>query len=171
MTGEEVGRRIRHLRQERGLSLRRLAVAAGLAPSYLCDVERGRARPSLKALTALAAALGVEVSRLVGAPPSLDLREALRDPEAAVSYRGRPLSPGERGRVVQILDAALAAEAPAGGPGAREAAAPPAGGAEVAALAAHLERGHGRAPSPELLSLIRETVRAVLAEREREGGG
>lgn len=159
-----IGERLRRAREARGLSLRDLGAAVRLAPSFLSDIERGRTRPSLESLNALAGALGVALADLLAdgagrAAPAvgIDLRRALRDPAAFLTYEGRPLRPSERDRLVQLLDAALAlgTGTPAGNP--RE--------PDVLALAAHMEGEYGHPPSPALLALIRTVVREVREER------
>lgn len=62
----QVGETLKAVRGEQGLSQGELARRAGLSPQYISDVEKGRARPSLKALEKIAAALGVPVARLLG---------------------------------------------------------------------------------------------------------
>lgn len=163
-----IGARLRRLRESRGLSLRDLGAAVRLAPSFLSDVERGRTRPSLESLDAIAGALGADLREVLapaaGAPAPIDLRRALHDPGARVTYEGRPLRSSERGRLVQILDAALAL-----GEDARGAAGDPGEPLDVLGLAAHMEGEYGRPPSPELLDLIRAVVREV-REEERAAG-
>lgn len=61
---ENLGKRLRALRKERGLTLAQLGQQAGLSVSYLSQVERGRAMPSLAKVSALARALAVEVRDL-----------------------------------------------------------------------------------------------------------
>ncbi len=56
---------VRHIRQENGLSLRALAAMAGMSYPYLCNVENGKADPSLSTLRKLAKALGVTVIDLL----------------------------------------------------------------------------------------------------------
>lgn len=53
-----LGHRLRDARLEAGLSLKEASGLAGLTPSYLSDVERGRTLPSLPALLTLADAYG-----------------------------------------------------------------------------------------------------------------
>ncbi|MBU4534208.1 MAG: transcriptional repressor LexA [Firmicutes bacterium] len=60
-----VGGIIREARREQGWNQRRLAEAAGLSPQYLSDIEKGRAKPSLKSLEKIANALSVSVTRLL----------------------------------------------------------------------------------------------------------
>lgn len=62
----QVGEILKAIRGELGLSQGELARRAGLSPQYISDVEKGRARPSLRALEKIAAALGVPVARLLG---------------------------------------------------------------------------------------------------------
>ena len=59
------GNAVRQVRKERGWSQERLAEHADLNRSYIGDLERGRAMPSLATLTKLASALGLQPSALV----------------------------------------------------------------------------------------------------------
>ena len=56
------------IRERNGLSLRALAEKAGMSYTYLCNVENGKADPSLSTLKRLAEALGITVSELVKEP-------------------------------------------------------------------------------------------------------
>ena len=58
---QDIGKRLRALRNERGFTLAHLGQQVDLSPSYLSQVERGLTMPSLPKLTAIAAVLGVEV--------------------------------------------------------------------------------------------------------------
>jgi transcriptional regulator with XRE-family HTH domain len=58
---QELGKRLRALRDERGFTLVQLGQRVGLSASYLSQVERGVTTPSLSRLTAIATALDVEV--------------------------------------------------------------------------------------------------------------
>lgn len=53
-------------REERGLSQRALASAAGLSPAMLSEIENGKKTPSLPAAKALADALGLDLDDLFG---------------------------------------------------------------------------------------------------------
>lgn len=63
---ERIGRRIRELRQARGLTLEELADRAELSKSYLSRVETSGKAPPVSTLLALAQALGTTVGRLLG---------------------------------------------------------------------------------------------------------
>ncbi len=57
-----VGRQVRRWRAERGLTLARVAEAAGLNVGYLSQIENDKASPSLACLSALAGALDVPIA-------------------------------------------------------------------------------------------------------------
>ncbi|ADF59164.1 MULTISPECIES: helix-turn-helix domain-containing protein [Bacillus subtilis group] len=61
-----VGQRIKAIRKERKLTQVQLAEKANLSRSYLADIERDRYNPSLSTLEAVAGALGIQVSAIVG---------------------------------------------------------------------------------------------------------
>ncbi|MGQ7296454.1 helix-turn-helix domain-containing protein [Quadrisphaera sp. KR29] len=66
-----VGRRVRHLRTARGMTLEELATAVGRAPSQVSVLENGKREPKLSVLQAVAAALGCSLADLlVEAPPT-----------------------------------------------------------------------------------------------------
>jgi transcriptional regulator with XRE-family HTH domain len=58
---QDLGRRLRALRNEQGLTLAQLGRRVGLSASYLSQIERGVSMPSLSRLTTIASALGVEI--------------------------------------------------------------------------------------------------------------
>jgi transcriptional regulator with XRE-family HTH domain len=59
-----LGRRIRHLRQERRMTLQDLAEATGLSSSMISLVERGRTSPSIGSLVVIASAFRVPIADL-----------------------------------------------------------------------------------------------------------
>ncbi len=72
-----VGRRVRHHRRARGLTLARLGEAVGVAPSHLSQVENGKREPRLSLVAALAQALGTTAADLLDAAPPPSRRAAL----------------------------------------------------------------------------------------------
>ena len=62
-----LGRRIRHARKSKGLTLGALAADVGRAPSLLSQIENGKREPRLTLLRAMAAALDVDVADLMRA--------------------------------------------------------------------------------------------------------
>ena len=64
-----VGRRIRRLRESRGLSLSALAARAGVGKGLLSELESGRRNPTLASLYALAGPLRVPLADLLDDAP------------------------------------------------------------------------------------------------------
>jgi transcriptional regulator with XRE-family HTH domain len=60
----QVGRRIRALREAKGISQEVLAERSGLHRTYIGGVERGLRNPSLKSLSRIAKGLGAAVIEL-----------------------------------------------------------------------------------------------------------
>jgi len=56
--------RMRKLRKTKWYSQTRLAHETGVSLSYISDIERGKANPSLEAMQKFAIALGVSVTEL-----------------------------------------------------------------------------------------------------------
>src|SRR5690349_20394167 len=71
-----IGRRIRQLRTDRGMTLEELAAAVGRAPSQLSMIENGRREPKLTLLQTIARALGATLDHLLESEP-LDERATL----------------------------------------------------------------------------------------------
>lgn len=63
-----LGRNVRRMREEAGLSQEQLAFDAGMKRSYLSDLERGVRNPSVRALERLAQALNVQPGELINSP-------------------------------------------------------------------------------------------------------
>jgi len=58
---ESLGRRLKALRTEQGITLAQLGGMVGLSAGYLSQIERNKARPSLATLSSVAETLGVEL--------------------------------------------------------------------------------------------------------------
>ena len=59
------GRNVRRLRKERGLSQEELAEKAQLHPTYVSGIETGNRNPTVKIVSRIAGALGVDPARLL----------------------------------------------------------------------------------------------------------
>ncbi|MER8070599.1 XRE family transcriptional regulator [Streptomyces sp. NPDC094034] len=70
----DVGPRLRKIRQERGATLSALSEVTGISVSTLSRLEAGRRRPSLELLLPIARAHQVPLDELVGAPQVGDPR-------------------------------------------------------------------------------------------------
>src|SRR5688572_4377242 len=67
---QEVGRRVRRLRQARGVSLSELARRAGVGKATLSGLETGTRNPTLETLWAITAQLGVPIAAILDAGPA-----------------------------------------------------------------------------------------------------
>jgi transcriptional regulator with XRE-family HTH domain len=65
-TRETIGPRLRHIRQQKGMTVEALAAAAGLDKGFLSRLERGSKQPSVDTVLRLSAALEVPVGQLFG---------------------------------------------------------------------------------------------------------
>ena len=91
-----LGRRLRHARRSRGLTLADLAERTGRPPAYLSRLENGRVEPRLGVLSDLAEALGTTTANLLDdSPPDrrAELELALLRVQDHPAYRELGLSP------------------------------------------------------------------------------
>jgi transcriptional regulator with XRE-family HTH domain len=108
-----VGRRLRALRQQRGITLADLSQESGISVSTLSRLESGGRKPTLELLLPLARSHGVTLDDLVDAPPPGDPRVHLRP----VTNNGMTMVPlTERAEGIQafkvVLDPATAKDRP-----------------------------------------------------------
>lgn len=63
-SNSDLGRAVRALREELGMSQEDLAHGAGIHVTYLSGIERGRRNPTWTVLTGISTALGISISEL-----------------------------------------------------------------------------------------------------------
>jgi len=61
---KKFGKRLRELREEKDLAQDKLAMKAGLNPSYVGFIERAQRNPTLETISKLASALDVDIEEL-----------------------------------------------------------------------------------------------------------
>lgn len=66
-----LGLRLRKRRQQLGLTLKEVAVGAGLSVGFISQIERGITAPSLSSLVSVSRVLGMEVGEFLTQPRSL----------------------------------------------------------------------------------------------------
>ncbi|WP_189193384.1 helix-turn-helix domain-containing protein [Micromonospora fulviviridis] len=103
-TAEAVGRRIRALREERGMSLSTLARLAGVGKATLSGLENGTRNPTLETLYAITAQLGVPLTAVLSGPAETPtvrgtavgatLLEVFSDTDATYELYRMRVSPG-----------------------------------------------------------------------------
>jgi transcriptional regulator with XRE-family HTH domain len=67
-TPVQLGQSIRAVREQRGLSLRELARRVDVSPSFISQVELGKANPSVGTLYSIVSVLGTTLDDLIGGP-------------------------------------------------------------------------------------------------------
>lgn len=110
---ERLARRLRTLRERRGLTQEELAQRAALSVSFLSLLERGERSPSYDTLVHVARALGLPLSELVReeAPPPAGADAA--GAERLVRFaRERQLTRAEVDRLLTVADALFGGHAP-----------------------------------------------------------
>ena len=69
-TAGNLGAALRAAREARGLSLREVARQVEVSPSFVSQVELGKAKPSVGTLYALVSVLGISLNELLGSGPT-----------------------------------------------------------------------------------------------------
>src|SRR5512140_3741471 len=67
--GKLLGRRVRRIRQEKGLTLKQIEAKVGVSATHISEIERGKTSPTIRALEKIAHALEVMPSHLIDLPP------------------------------------------------------------------------------------------------------
>lgn len=111
----ELGRRLRSIRVARGLTQGEV-VGDTMSVAYLSRLETGARKPTVKALSALAARLDVTIDALLAVEPGQDPDEV----RLALDYAELALESGEPAEAAQHLDAALSRVGDVAGTGLRE---------------------------------------------------
>jgi transcriptional regulator with XRE-family HTH domain len=101
---DEIGRRVRSLREERGISLSTLARLAGVGKATLSGLEKGTRNPTLETLYAVTAQLGVPLTAVLaepaetptvhGAAVTATLLEVFTDADATYELYRMRVAPG-----------------------------------------------------------------------------
>jgi transcriptional regulator with XRE-family HTH domain len=115
---QRLGETVRGLRSRQGLSLRTLATRAGFSPSFVSQIERGQASPSIASLERLAQALGVtlgEFFRPVATARVTRLGERAGLTSAWSHAQIEALGPTGPGRALESMMITLAPEGQSGG--------------------------------------------------------
>lgn len=117
---QRLAKRVRDLRNSRGLSLEALAAKSGVSRSMISLVERGESSPTAVVLERLAAGLDVVLAALFDAPPAAKAKPASplarradqpvwRDPGSG--YVRRNISPAGVPHPIQIVEVSFPAGA------------------------------------------------------------
>ncbi len=111
--GEQLCRRLKHLRAERGWSLDTLANASGVSRSMLSQIERNQANPTLAVAFRIARAFGMSLGEFVETPGAMSSIVVIRANDRAYHYRSdqdcqiRTLSPLNLEKDVEFYEVQL----------------------------------------------------------------
>ncbi|MEM9684961.1 MAG: XRE family transcriptional regulator [Pseudomonadota bacterium] len=98
-----LGQRLRHLREQRQWSLKRLAEESTVSVAAIRKIELGQSNPSLLTILSLSDALGESIDRLVSAARDGEVRVTLTRGASGQSDRTRDLAePAMRCSVVEL---------------------------------------------------------------------
>ena len=126
-TSEVLGRRVRTLREARGLSLRDLAQRSGVSAPMLSQVERGETSPSIAIAHRIASGLDLSLSTLLRLDEDQHvalIRKADRRTERRDGHRVAELTPSLPGERASVTLHALRPNGRTGGPDDRPVHAP-----------------------------------------------
>lgn len=84
---EDLGRRVKKLRGDRGWSLEELAAASGVSRSMLSEIERKRANPTLSVTYRIARAFGLSLQDLIESADSASAILTIRATDRAQVFR------------------------------------------------------------------------------------
>jgi transcriptional regulator with XRE-family HTH domain len=111
--GEQLCRRVRQLRTDRGWSLEALAQASGVSRSMLSQIERNQANPTLVVTLRIARAFGLALNDLLPEHGESSLIEVVRAGDRTYHYRSdehcriRTLSPLHLEKDVEFYEVRL----------------------------------------------------------------
>lgn len=77
MDRKEIGKKIKKMRLERRMSQYKLAMEAGLSPSYIPDIEKGKKCPTVEALDSICYALHVTLKDFFTESPENSTKDKL----------------------------------------------------------------------------------------------
>ena len=112
---EDLGRRVKKLRGDRGWSLEELASASGVSRSMLSEIERQRANPTLSVTYRIARAFGLSLQDLIESADSASTIQTIRANDRAQIFRSdkqcqiRTLSPLNLEKDVEFYELRLPA--------------------------------------------------------------
>ena len=109
-----VGRNLRRLRTQRGLSLERLSKASGVSRAMLGQIELGQSAPTINVIWKIARALGIPFSALISTTAQSGTRlmraaQAKRLASHDGSFASRALFPFDEPRRVEFYELRLSA--------------------------------------------------------------
>ena len=85
---KSVAKRIRAVREAKGLTQANLAAQASITPAAICQIEAGTRTPSTPILRRVSAVLNVSIDYLLGSTDEVQLQDILSDEGVQKFFRG-----------------------------------------------------------------------------------
>lgn len=110
---ENLGRRVKKLRGDRGWSLEELAAASGVSRSMLSEIEREKANPTLSVTFRIARAFGLNLQELIESAETASAIQVIRGGSRSQVYRSdkdceiRTLSPLTLEKEIEFYEVTL----------------------------------------------------------------
>lgn len=95
-----IGKRLRQLRRERGLTGRDIANAVGIGQSTISQIETYRQLPNIQTLDAICQALGITLADFF----AVDSREEIPQDIRKLCDKARYLKPEQRDALIRLIE-------------------------------------------------------------------
>lgn len=113
-----LGEKLKHLRQERGMTQAELAEKLGVSPSAVGMYEQGRREPDGTVLARIAAVLRCSADELLNVDSPSEISDVIDgfartlESQRGLMYNGAPLTREERRKLVDAIRVAAAISSP-----------------------------------------------------------
>ena len=94
-------KRIRSVREQKGLTQAQLAAQASITPAAICQIEGGDRVPSTPILRRIASVLNVSIDYLLGASDEVKIQDLLEDEGEQKCFRGYQTLSAQDQRLIQ----------------------------------------------------------------------
>jgi len=177
----KLGNRIKKARIALDITQEDLAKKIGVARATIASWEVGRRDPDTDTLYKISNICGVSIDWLLGKelPDEIDLVDALENSKTKITAAGRPLTPEERVKILEIIDRRQISDLPKKviDIHSRQLDKPPGNLSdkkgkidltEGVVAANNFEAEIGKKISPELKKIVRDVILEVLEEKRKE---
>ena len=104
-SASQIGKRVREIRESRGLTRKTLAQRAGITAQAITQVETGKRKPAFDTLVALAEGLAISLDALVGRTGSGHQHDLLNNADAlGIAEKTARMTPELQAEVKDFVD-------------------------------------------------------------------
>lgn len=102
---KNVAKKIRSVREQKGLTQAQLAAQSEVTPAAICQIEAGDRTPSTPILRRIASVLNVSIDYLLGAADEVDIKDLIHDENVRKLFRGyQSLSANDQKLIEQQIE-------------------------------------------------------------------